>query len=1238
MSLDEISLLYNKNPNFNFYYYKILNNLFHLDNNELIEHYNNLEKNNNLLTSIKDFYYKYPNFDIFFYKLIYTNLDFKSDIEYLIHYHNKGHKENLFYSLKNYEEKNKIDFIFLKNFYKIFTKLDYIEIIQYISKNNEDKYFYSDKDFIKEYPQFNLEIYKLFNKNIYFSNDLKYKSYWFHKGKFENQIASISDLKNYLDNEINLSLYKFIYNIEKDLDKNDIIFLFKNKENLIINVDSFLKYCDDFNFILFKIDFPHVKKYAKYKIIEFYILNINRIKYIYSEKMFYLKYPSFNIEHYKKFNNINENSNILNEYNQNECRNNLIISIDNFYHKYSNFNLFTYKNIYEIKNNKILDNDIDYIIDFMNNGNYNEEEKVDKFNFSLYKYFNKNIVKNFGNISIIHDYKINEREKCDLIFSFETFYKKYPTFNKELYKLLNNLSGYNEEDLIIHFIDIGIPLNLIYNEKMINDFNIKIYKELNKDLNNLDNNQLIIHWYKYGKYDRIYSKDTFYLKYPNYTHLKSESEIIDWMYNGVYKDIKTINERIIGRNIVNNIYEVLIDLFNPYPKEKLEKGISLIIRAKNEESNIKECIESVIDLVDEIIFVDNNSTDNTYNLMKKYENKYKKIKLYQYNINVSKVGIEHKNALKNNNKNTLGTFYNWCLSKATKYNVFKWDADFICIKSNFIQLVEKYNLRNRDDKFSIWFTGKTLFENNNKYYLNYNSFYDEFRIFSYKNNFCWYDGNTCEYTEPYLNSCISSKKYRFLHPLFYEIKRTSLDEFKERSSLIDNRDIKDFYILNNLKDNKKSDLIEINNNLINSSKKIILYTPSLSLGGGNQFIINIYTIYKSLGLNVIIFPMNQENIGSNKYKVILEEDIYNIKYFNISYIKKINPEFILFNSDIPFQLNDIEILSKVTKMFFVTHSDVAFSNSYIQKYHKYFNKIITVNNYSIIKISKLLKIDKSKFLKIINYSDIKKNEKILKNRTKNKKFGIVSRFSEDKNIPMLIYALKEIFKKYTDYKFYFIGTHNQSYDNYLIHLCKSNDIIKNISFEGYQTNIDKYYELFDFIVLPSVSEGCSYNIIEAMTLGIPVVTSNVGGNHELIINNNNGFIYDYTDIKNFEDKTLFILNYNEQLSKIGYFINDDQFKDNYKIKNIFDKTEVTVPFNVCCKKHLYENNNCIFCKNISIKKNIFNKNMNNIIDSIIKMIEMDQKIIDIIKKNNINFIEREFNQYKYSNQILGLLS
>jgi glycosyltransferase involved in cell wall biosynthesis len=513
--------------------------------------------------------------------------------------------------------------------------------------------------------------------------------------------------------------------------------------------------------------------------------------------------------------------------------------------------------------------------------------------------------------------------------------------------------------------------------------------------------------------------------------------------------------------------------------------------------------------------------------------------------------------------------------------------------------------------------------------------YNEYRIFSYKNNFKWYNGYTCEYTDPYLETCLIHKKYKYKYPLFYEIKRTSIDEFKERSSMIDIRDINDYNIINNLKKNINLNLINLNKNLINININIIIYTPSLSFGGGNQFIINIYKILKSIGINVFIIPLKIEKIGKEKYNDIMNEDIYNINDFNIEFIKKYMPQYIIFNSDIQFNLNDIITISQISKIFFITHSDVAYSNFFVEKYNQYFNKIITVNKYTQNKLSNLLNINTSLFLKLINFTKIDIN--ISKNNRK-KNFGIISRFSEDKNIPMFIYSLIEIYKKYPSYKCYLIGCGESIYyDNYLIYLSKIFNLDNFLFFEGYQDNVSKYYEIFDFIVLPSVSEGCSYNIIEAMSLGIPVITSDVGGNHELIENEINGILYPYTGIKEFEEKTIYILNYNEQLLNIGYIINDENNKKKYKILNEFNKNNVLMPSLLSCNEHNYLNIECITCNELKNKNELFNKNKQNITNSIIKMIEYDETKINEIKNNNINFIRLNFNEYIYINQILELI-
>lgn len=59
---------------------------------------------------------------------------------------------------------------------------------------------------------------------------------------------------------------------------------------------------------------------------------------------------------------------------------------------------------------------------------------------------------------------------------------------------------------------------------------------------------------------------------------------------------------------------------------------------------------------------------------------------------------------------------------------------------------------------------------------------------------------------------------------------------------------------------------------------------------------------------------------------------------------------------------------------------------------------------------------------------------------------------------------------------------------------------------GDQGNVQDLYRSFDIFVLPSLGEGISNTILEAMSSGLPVVATDVGGNPELVVENQTGFL------------------------------------------------------------------------------------------------------------------------------------
>lgn len=90
----------------------------------------------------------------------------------------------------------------------------------------------------------------------------------------------------------------------------------------------------------------------------------------------------------------------------------------------------------------------------------------------------------------------------------------------------------------------------------------------------------------------------------------------------------------------------------------------------------------------------------------------------------------------------------------------------------------------------------------------------------------------------------------------------------------------------------------------------------------------------------------------------------------------------------------------------------------------------------------------------------------------------------------------------------------------------------NIHYLGYLTKEDliPLVRGSDVLIQPSLAEGISTTILEAMACKIPIIASNVGGNKELILNNQNGFLINPNSASELLEKIL-ILSENKLLQQ-----------------------------------------------------------------------------------------------------------
>lgn len=78
-------------------------------------------------------------------------------------------------------------------------------------------------------------------------------------------------------------------------------------------------------------------------------------------------------------------------------------------------------------------------------------------------------------------------------------------------------------------------------------------------------------------------------------------------------------------------------------------------------------------------------------------------------------------------------------------------------------------------------------------------------------------------------------------------------------------------------------------------------------------------------------------------------------------------------------------------------------------------------------------------------------------------------------------------------------------------ILNSHNALNNVWLPGFRNDTAELYRSFDLFALPSLREGISNTALEAMASGLPLVATHVGGNPEVVINNETGFLVPHQD-------------------------------------------------------------------------------------------------------------------------------
>lgn len=316
--------------------------------------------------------------------------------------------------------------------------------------------------------------------------------------------------------------------------------------------------------------------------------------------------------------------------------------------------------------------------------------------------------------------------------------------------------------------------------------------------------------------------------------------------------------------------------------------------------------------------------------------------------------------------------------------------------------------------------------------------------------------------------------------------------------------------------------------------KILILITKSDLGGAQLFALNLAKGLRNHSHEVVVAggdgdylpnALSLEKIEFHKIKNLKRghNPFYLIKYlFELRhYIKSNKFDIIHFNStNALLGVWGLIFLHKNPKKIFTVHGlsildNNHFKNKFMDFLYRFMFKLTFKNLSNVIFVSKsnyenAIKMGIVKDATVI-YNGVvfpegyflNKNQAIdfLENKTKSSfkncfLYGSIGRLAYQKNYEFLIKLHNEVKVIKPNAKLILIGDgpYKSNYQN----LIKELKLEEEVFLFGSIKDASRYLKAFDLFVLPSIFEGLSFSLIEAVYSGVPTISSKVGGNEEVI--------------------------------------------------------------------------------------------------------------------------------------------
>ncbi len=207
-------------------------------------------------------------------------------------------------------------------------------------------------------------------------------------------------------------------------------------------------------------------------------------------------------------------------------------------------------------------------------------------------------------------------------------------------------------------------------------------------------------------------------------------------------------------------------------------------------------------------------------------------------------------------------------------------------------------------------------------------------------------------------------------------------------------------------------------------------------------------------------------------------------------------------------------------------------------------KLIAVSDFTRRELTQYYGIKENKIRVIHNGVDTNKFQPAADKRKVKEELGFnpddpaivsVGRLYARKGLFTLIESMPAVVKKFKNAKFIISGKGQSNEMAKLIAHAEQLDVKDNIIFTGYfpDKKLPKLYQAADVFAFSTFYEHHPFAVLEALSTGLPVVTTNVGGIPETITDGKNGFMCQPFNAQEFSDRILYLLEHPTEASEMG---------------------------------------------------------------------------------------------------------